>query len=126
MLALILGILTNTLLFTLYRRYVPVGNVPCIDRDQIVPREDVLLLDVRDYNIATMHPVKGVLQLPYAYLKRHYGEIERKDIIIVTSDQLLLNLSVRFLRGKGFSIVGCFKAEGENTFLADRKECRAL
>jgi rhodanese-related sulfurtransferase len=95
-------------IYAIFQRYAPVYGVPCIDIENEVLREKVVLLDVRDYNIAANKPVEGVFHLPHAYLKRHYEEIKGKEIVVVVSDRLLLNLSVRFLRRKGFKIVGCY------------------
>lgn len=104
----ILLILLVGLLFGIYQRYVPVYGVKLLDIEKETPREHVQLLDVRDYHLAAKYPVQGVFHLPYAYLKRHYGEIGSREIVLVVSDRLLLNLSVRFLRRKGFHIVGCY------------------
>lgn len=113
MLTFILFVLLLGLLLSMYKRYIPVSGVPRLAMANEFKQEHVTYLDVRDYNIADQYPVKGVFQLPYAYLKRHYGEINNKAIVVVASDQLLLNLSVRFLRRKGFDIVGCYLTEGE-------------
>lgn len=106
-------ILLSALLVILFQRYVPVSGIARLAIADEQMKQHVTYLDVRDYNIADRQPIQGVFQLPYAYLKRHYGEIYTKDVVVVASDQLLLNLSVRFLRRKGFNIVGCCMTEGE-------------
>jgi hypothetical protein len=93
-------------LFMVYQRIVPVTGIPTVDLHKKNENKKIVLVDVRDYHIATKHPVEDVTQLPFAYVKRHYREIKSKDIVIVVSDQLLLNLSVRFFKSKGFNIIG--------------------
>lgn len=63
-------------------------------------------MDVRDYNQSYRDPVPGAINIPYAYMKRSYSDISRKNIHVVASDYLERNMSIRFLRKRGFKIVG--------------------
>ncbi|WP_167577665.1 sulfurtransferase [Ammoniphilus sp. YIM 78166] len=90
-----------------YPRYVPVLGVECMDGEKKTPG-DVEVIDLRDYNQADQPTLQGNIHLPYAYLKRHYGQIKKKKVVVVVADQLSLNLSVRFLRRKGFRVVGYY------------------
>jgi hypothetical protein len=96
--------------YMMYQRYAPIHGVPCVNLNQVnCLKERTVLVDIRDYNLAASKPVNGVFLMPFAYLKRHYEAIEGRDIVLVVSDVLAFNLGVRFLRRKGFNIVGCIK-----------------
>ena len=99
------------ILYVIYERYVPVRGIPTVDiKTQLLGR-NLVLLDVRDYNISAKGRVEGVEHLPYAYIKRYYQEIKGRDIVLVVSDQILLNMSARFLRRRRFNIIGYYKVE---------------
>ncbi|MFC3341246.1 sulfurtransferase [Paenibacillus abyssi] len=98
----------SVLLYSLYQRHIPVHGVPYIDIENAGMNNDAVVLDVRDYSDATKHPVEGVVQLPYAYLNRHAGEIQKRKVLVIVSDRMLLNLTVRYLRRKGFTIMGYY------------------
>lgn len=67
---------------------------------------NIVYLDVRDYQDASHKPVQGAFNLPYAYLKRHHNQISSYQVVVVASDPVLKNLSIRFLKGHGFKVVG--------------------
>lgn len=66
--------------------------------------EDVILIDLRDYNISTKNPISEAINIPIAYLKRYYRDIHAKKVHVIASDQLEKNMGIRFLRKKGFKI----------------------
>ncbi len=105
--------LLASLMMMIYPRYVPVFGVQCMDGKKETP-DDVEVIDLRDYNQAGQPFVQGALSLPYAYLKRHYGQIRKKKVVVVVPDQLSLNLSVRFLRRKGFRVMGYYLTNEPN------------
>lgn len=93
------------LLASLYIRYCPVGNVKCTNT--LNHNIDIIeIVDVRDYNQSYKDPVSGSINIPYAYMKRRYSDISRQNVHVVASDYLERNMSIRFLRKKGFNIVG--------------------
>ena len=86
-----------------YKRYCPVRGIPYIKESCI--KNHLLVLDIRDYN----ETEKGSpsLTIPYAYLKRYDQEIPRTSLHVVASDQLELNLGLRYLKAKGFKVASC-------------------
>ncbi|MCA1320023.1 hypothetical protein LC085_08920 [Bacillus tianshenii] len=90
--------------FFLYIRYVPVYGVPCIGSE--IQDNDVKILDVRDYNQSYKDPIINSINIPVAYLKRNYRELYHSNIIVVASDSLEKNVSIRFLKNKGVNVLG--------------------
>ncbi|WP_052144537.1 rhodanese-like domain-containing protein [Halalkalibacter okhensis] len=111
MLVLLIIIILLGILFKVYERVVPVPGVAAFDPKSKKERGETVLLDVRDYDMASKDPVEGSVHLPFAYIKRYVHKIEKKEIVLIVSDQLSLNLSVRFLKRKGFKITGYNKRE---------------
>ncbi len=93
-------------MFYLYQRHFPVRQVPSLEEANKNIGDNIVVVDVRDYQDATHKPVQGAFNLPYAYLKRHHHQIAKGEIVVVASDPVLKNLSVRFLKGHGFKVVG--------------------
>jgi rhodanese-related sulfurtransferase len=108
MLILIILLILSGILFVIYERAVPVNGVPSVDIESQKLRAEIVLLDVRDYQLAAKYPVEGAFHLPFAYIKRHFRDISSNQVVIVASDQLLLNLSVRFLKRRGFNVIGSY------------------
>jgi rhodanese-related sulfurtransferase len=88
-----------------YQRYFPIWHVPNMDVANINYENNIVYLDVRDYQDASHKPVQGAVNLPYAYLKRHHDQISSRQVVVVASDPVLKNLSIRFLKGHGFKVV---------------------
>ncbi len=90
----------------LYKRYVPVLGVPCREdfSDQLDSND--ILLDIRDYNVASKNPINGSYSIPAAYLLRYMEEIPGKQVHIVASDRLEKNWAIRVLRKKGYRVIG--------------------
>ncbi|MCT8139214.1 sulfurtransferase (plasmid) [Anaerobacillus sp. CMMVII] len=93
-------------MFYLYQRYFPIWYVPRMDVAKVNYGNNIVYLDVRDYQDASHKPVQGAFNLPYAYLKRHHDQITSCEVVVVASDPVLKNLSIRFLKGHGFKVVG--------------------
>lgn len=87
-----------------YRRYFPVIGV--LPLSHCTPEKDSQLLDTRDYQIADKDPYNESVNIPFAYLKRYYHDIPGKKLMIISTDRIEKNLAIRFLRKKGFEIVG--------------------
>lgn len=60
-----------------------------------------MVLDIRDYNKTEK---SQSLNIPYAYLKRYDQEIPRTRLHVIASDQLEMNLGLRYLKAKGFEV----------------------
>lgn len=100
---LILGIMT--VLFILYKRYFPVPGVHCHHLKEL-DLDKINIIDVRDYNESYKNPIDGAMNIPIAYLKRNYHEIPNRDLHLVGSSLIERNMGVRFLRQKGFRVIG--------------------
>jgi rhodanese-related sulfurtransferase len=88
----------------LYIRYMPVTGVEC--SDIMSDADSVKILDVRDYNVSYKDPILHSINIPIGYMKRYYHEINHRNIYIVASNQLEKNMSIRFLRKKGYKVLG--------------------
>ncbi|MDQ0270442.1 hypothetical protein [Cytobacillus purgationiresistens] len=73
----------------------PIKGVEAADSFDQHPA-DVKILDVRDYNQSYQSPILDSINIPVAYLNRYYH----------ASSQIEENMSIRFLRKKGFSVIG--------------------
>ncbi|MDC3412962.1 sulfurtransferase [Terrihalobacillus insolitus] len=95
-----------------------------MDIKKIHSNHNLTFLDVRDYVVSSNDSVNNAVNIPYAYLKRYYRKInQRKGVILVVSDPLLLNVSVRFLRRKNIKIEGYYLKTENNGNLLSRKTC---
>lgn len=93
------------IIHAIYVRMIPVRGLHCIHDYSAIDTKNILLLDLRDYNDATKAPVSGAYNLPIAYLKRYHSTIQHRNIIIIASDLLTINMGTRFLKRKGFNIM---------------------
>src|SRR5690606_35223153 len=103
----------------LYRRYFPVLGMCCkklgeLDRSTIV-------IDVRDYNESYKDPIPGAINIPIAYINRHYNEITNGDLHVVASNRLGKNFGIRLLRKKGFRVVGYSITNNNNIILKENQ-----
>lgn len=85
-------------------RYIPVRGVKC-KNERLIP-QSVIRIDMRDYNVAAKDSIPNTVNIPFAYIKRYFQEIESKKVFIYAEDNLEKNVSIRFLRKKGFKVVG--------------------
>ncbi|MDX8045665.1 hypothetical protein SH601_06650 [Gracilibacillus sp. S3-1-1] len=91
--------------YLLYMRYVPVKGIPCVEMDQSARKEQTTV-DIRDYQEADNNKINEAVVIPIPYLKRYFHEIPSKSIHIVASNHMEKNLAIRFLKHKGFEIIG--------------------
>ena len=99
----VLTIAVVIFVFWLYKRYVPVKNIPCQQID--INDTSSKILDIRAYNDRKVDiDSNTTINIPYSYLERYNNEIPKSDIHVIASDKLELNLGIRFLLGKGFKI----------------------
>jgi hypothetical protein len=101
---LVLFLLLFILGTSLYKRYYPVKGYPCIDQERVLKDKNVTILDIRDYNETELVSGIHIINIPYAYLKRHYKEIPNDKIHVVAENKLELNLGIRLLKEKGIKI----------------------
>ncbi|WML44733.1 sulfurtransferase [Neobacillus sp. PS3-40] len=87
-----------------YKRYVPVFGVSEVISYSI--EEDVVVLDLRDYQSTFNEPISESLNIPYSYLKRYYKEIPKRKLLIIATDAIEKNLAIRFLLRKKFQVIG--------------------
>lgn len=92
-------------IFVLYHRYVPVRGIRCMSKKR-VNSSDFKIVDVRDYTQSYADSIDGAVNIPLAYLKREYEELEKENIVIVASNHVEKNISTRFLTKKGVHVVG--------------------
>ncbi|WP_231735338.1 rhodanese-like domain-containing protein [Gracilibacillus massiliensis] len=64
------------------------------------------ILDIRDYQKAAKDKVDGAIVIPVPYLRRYYSEISSQSIYVIASNHLEKNLAIRFLKNKGFDVIG--------------------
>lgn len=103
---IIFGLCVVLVLVLFYKRYVPVRGVRCNDW-QDLDLEKIFVIDVRDYNESYTKQIDAAVNIPIAYLNRHYKEIPKRDIHIIGSNRLEKNVGIRFLRQKGFQVTSC-------------------
>ncbi|MBE4909462.1 hypothetical protein IMZ08_15530 [Bacillus luteolus] len=104
---LLLIIIITLLFISTFKRYVPVKDVKCISLFSHCQLDNAVLVDVRDYNESSKDQIHESINIPIAYLDRYFREVpENKDIIIVASNKLERNMSIRFFRKSGYKVVG--------------------
>lgn len=102
---ILISLIIVSLLY-LYQRHFPVWYVPSMDDTDHNISNNAVFVDVRDYQDASHKPVQGAVNLPYAYLKRHHRQISSSQVVVVASDAVSKNLTIRFLNGHGFKVIG--------------------
>ncbi|TLS38014.1 rhodanese-like domain-containing protein [Pseudalkalibacillus caeni] len=106
--------------YFLYKRYLPLHGVQTMNLQEIADKH-LTVIDIRDYNVAASMPLDGAYNLPYAYMKRHYGEIPAKSIVLASCDLVSKNLCARFLKKHGFKIVGYYEIKDPSSGKMDRQ-----
>ncbi|WP_280770864.1 hypothetical protein [Salipaludibacillus daqingensis] len=89
-----------------YMRYFPVKGIFESNFRSFENRDDILIVDMRTFQLAHNDPIKGSISMPLAYLKRHYHDIDEEEVYLIVSDKVELNISARFLKNHGFIICG--------------------
>ncbi|WAA11017.1 rhodanese-like domain-containing protein [Fervidibacillus albus] len=87
-----------------YKRYVPIKGVDFRDLESVDQKEELVLLDIRDYQEAYNDPIPGAVNIPFAYLKRFYREIPPRNIHVIASNCMEKNIGVRYLKKYGFTV----------------------
>jgi rhodanese-related sulfurtransferase len=115
-------------LLILYKRYFPVLGVEKINWTDL-NLETMKVIDVRDYNDSSNNPIKGAVNIPFGYLHRYYKELTNGSFYVVVSNTLEKNMSIRFLRSKGFKVAGYFLITDHQRnieHVCQRRECSGL
>lgn len=68
--------------------------------------EQVTIIDLRDYNLSIHSPIFEAINIPIAYLNRNFKDIPKDKIHVIASGSLEKNVGIRFLRYKGYKVVG--------------------
>jgi rhodanese-related sulfurtransferase len=85
-------------------RYLPVLGVHCTKTLDVEKENNLAIVDVRDYNQSYKDSISTSVNIPVAYLNRYFHEIPSKHIHVVASTPLEKNISIRFLRKKGYHV----------------------
>lgn len=118
--AIVMFVLLIVVGYLIAIRYFPIIGLNYIDKKEL-DLTTLIKIDVRDYNESYKSPVKGAINVPVAYLKRYYFEIPSKELIVVASNRLDKNVGIRFLRTKGFKVVGYTITSEEQTVLKENQ-----
>lgn len=118
--AIVMFVLLIVVGYLITIRYFPIIGLNYIDKKEL-DLTTLIKVDVRDYNESYKNPVKGAINVPVAYLKRYYLEIPSKNLIVVASNRLEKNVGIRFLRTKGFKVVGYTITNEEQTVLKENQ-----
>lgn len=110
---IILSLIAIFLAYILYKRYIPVRGVPCDDLERL-DLEKIFVIDLRDYNESYKYQVKASINIPIAYLNRFYKAIPNREVHVIGSSILEKNVGIRFLRQKGFKVIGFTIIEKNN------------
>lgn len=78
-------------------------GILCIKKNKLKD-STIIVLDIQDYNETSTYSDEDTLNIPCAYLKRFHLEIPQGKIHVIAEDKLELNLGLRFLIKKGFTI----------------------
>ncbi|RNA66268.1 hypothetical protein [Alteribacter keqinensis] len=90
---------------SLYKRYVPVIGVSCMNVSDM--KEDgSTIVDLRDFQTAHHDPLEGAVNMPMAYIYRHYKDIGQGTVYLVSSDMTDIHLTARFLKRKKIRVEG--------------------
>ncbi|WNF38701.1 hypothetical protein RJD24_09875 [Bacillaceae bacterium IKA-2] len=115
MIILSIGALVGS--YFLYKNFFPVFE-NCIDPYNIECNEGTMMVDLRDYQSSDKYPIKGAVVLPFAYLKRYHDDLKGKKLYIVAPGLVDRNLSIRFLKNKGYEVIG-YSIVKENQLITD-------
>lgn len=103
--------------YLLYKNFFPVFE-RCINPYNVECNEGTVMVDLRDFHSSAKYPIKGAVVLPFAYLKRYHDDLKGKKLYIVAPGLVDRNLSIRFLKNKGYEVLG-YSIIKENNFGTD-------
>lgn len=91
--------------YLLYKNFFPVFE-NCINPYNLESNEETMIVDLRAFQSSAKYPIKGAIVIPFAYLKRYHEELKGKKLYVVAPGLVDKNLSIRFLKSKGYEILG--------------------
>lgn len=91
-----------SILIMLYKRYAPVMGVPCLKIKHGYP---AVIVDLRDYNISNKKPLADAINIPVAYINRHYHEIPSKQVHVIAHNKVEKNIGIRLLQKQGIHVL---------------------
>lgn len=112
-------IISIIIIRSLYYRYVPTSKVKERDINQTIEKNEATILDIRDFNVSYRDPISNAVNIPFSYLNRYHHELGSNPIVIISPDTVGKNMSTRFLKRKGYSVIG-FHIK-ENSLLESNK-----
>lgn len=101
----VIGFIIAVMIVFVFRRYVPVRGMSQVRTDQLKDSGSIIV-DIRQFHTAHNDPVSRSLNMPLAYIKRHYAKIGKHSIYLVAADKAELNIGAKFLLKKGFKVNG--------------------
>jgi rhodanese-related sulfurtransferase len=112
---ILLGLLT-------LRGYVPVLGLNNSKWSEL-NKDSISIIDLRDYNDSYKNPISTAINLPIAYLNRYYKDIPNGELHVIVANHFEKNIGIRFLRKKGFRVVGysIVDHELEANYLSDNE-----
>jgi rhodanese-related sulfurtransferase len=101
------------LLYSLYKRYVPICHVKSFSFDELktMDPKEAVFLDVRDYTETPIIP--DAIRLPLAYFKRNRHILPNKPIVVIASNALEKNVAIRLLKRYRFHVEGYYIEKSE-------------
>lgn len=84
-------------------RYLPVWGASCKQILEIDEKK-MAIVDVRDYNQSYKDAAQTSINIPVAYLSRYFHEIPGQQVHVIAANSLEKNISIRFLRKKGYHV----------------------
>lgn len=90
-----------------YQRHSPPYSIDTFDHVTDHHTKGRWILDIREYQDALRRPAEGSLNVPLAYLKRHFPKKMPDELILIANDRIEVNLASRFLESKGYTVIGC-------------------
>lgn len=101
----VLVIVSISILYILYKRYMPVAGVHHQDIQVSNQDNEKVIVDLRDYNNVHANVSEEAIHIPIAYIKRKYQEIPGRHVHIIVDNEIEKNMGVRLLRRKGINVV---------------------
>lgn len=99
-------VLLMIILRFLYSRYIPIYHVKEMDITEVVNKKDIVILDIRDFNVSYKDPIEGAVNVPLSYLNRNFNKVKKNSVFVVSSDIVGKNLAVRLLKRNEYEVIG--------------------
>lgn len=113
--SMVIAVVLLAMLPLLYRRYVPVRGTKRIS--DFHEGCEAVLVDVRDFHEAKHLPMESAIHIPLPYLARQHSDIPKKEVVVVVSDRILRNLSIRQLKKHGYDVKGYWCAHDQHRYM---------